>query len=392
MIRKKNATLIALTLSSLALAPALLPASHCAEAATFRVNNRSDLPDMNPGDGVCRAYIPSPETEEPRRILACTLRAAVMEANAFAGADTILVGRGRYQLDLVNDGLQSREMLGATGDLDIVDKLVITGKGKNVTIIDATNLGDRIFDIHDPSVVVIEGMTLTGGEVLPVAGRLVNQPVASELECPIIKPADGADGGALLNRGGVVQLNDMEFTDNIALCDGGAVENQNDGVMTITDCDFFENVAVGNGGAIENDEDSVMRIAVSRPYFKVIPGVPTTENPSPPATRQLVIPPPAMFQHNNAYENGGAIASDDALISIRSAEIRYNLAQGLGGGIWNGDSDSMTLTRTVIDWNDAFDGGGIYNNDGFLNMQGTTVENNSPNDIVDYNIAEGTPN
>ncbi|MCB2182612.1 MAG: hypothetical protein KQH63_11330 [Desulfobulbaceae bacterium] len=392
MIKRMNAPIIAFTLSSLILVPVLLSSADSAAAATFRVNNRSDLPDMNPGDGICRAEIINPNTERAQIFFTCTLRAAIMEANAYPGADTITLGRGQYNLDLVNDGLQSSETLGSTGDLDIVDKLTITGKGKGVTTIDATELHDRIFDIHDPSIVMISGMTLTGGEVLPVVGRDDNQQtiIASELECPILKPIDGADGGALLNRGGIVQLKDMEFTDNIALCDGGAVENQNDSLMLMTDCDFIENVAIGNGGAVENDEDSVLRITTSI-GFEEVTGIPTEDDPNPAPTKKLVIAPPSQFLWNNAYENGGAIASDDSLMSVRNVEIQYNVAKGMGGGIWNGDSDSMTLVKATIEWNDAMDGGGIFNNDGFLEMRRTTVENNSPNDIVDYNIPEWTP-
>ena len=46
--------------------------------AAFVVNSRADTSDANPGDGVCADGAG-----------ACTLRAAIEEANARAGADTI---------------------------------------------------------------------------------------------------------------------------------------------------------------------------------------------------------------------------------------------------------------------------------------------------------------
>lgn len=50
--------------------------------ALFTVNTTVDLTDANPGDGVCDAGA---------GVGICTLRAAIQEANARAGADTIIV-------------------------------------------------------------------------------------------------------------------------------------------------------------------------------------------------------------------------------------------------------------------------------------------------------------
>ena len=59
-----------------------------APQAAFTVNSTSDAIDANPGNGVC-------ETSTPGQ---CTLRAAIMEANALPGADTINVPAGTYNL------------------------------------------------------------------------------------------------------------------------------------------------------------------------------------------------------------------------------------------------------------------------------------------------------
>jgi len=328
-----------------------------AGAASFQVNLRTDLPDDNPGDGVCRAI----QTTDKERRFDCSLRAAIMEANAWPGADKIVLGFGTYRL--TRSGY-SAETAGAAGDLDIVDKLQIFGKGKTLTTIDASNLGDRIFDIHGPGVVTMEKMTLNGGTAM--GGPRDNYSYSTndqteELSCPVVKPADEADGGAILNRGAIVQLKDMFFENNRALCDGGAIESVGDAIMVMTGCDFAYNTAIGNGGAVENDEDSIMTITT------------------------------ADFQWNNAMENGGALASDDSMLFLSKGTMMYNSARGMGGGIWNGDSDSMKVASTSITYNDAADGGGIYNNDGFLKLRDNIVEYNSPNDIVDQQIQEELP-
>ena len=56
-------------------------------AATFTVDSSVDAVDANPGDGIC---------DDGGG--ACTLRAAVMEANAFAGMDAIDIPAGTYDL------------------------------------------------------------------------------------------------------------------------------------------------------------------------------------------------------------------------------------------------------------------------------------------------------
>jgi CSLREA domain-containing protein len=55
------------------------PAQHARAAAFFVVNSEGDQPDANPGDGLCQIG----------RGGECTLRAAIQEANALSGHDTI---------------------------------------------------------------------------------------------------------------------------------------------------------------------------------------------------------------------------------------------------------------------------------------------------------------
>lgn len=67
-----------LSLRTLTIAVAFALASVPTWAATFTVNNNGDAPDAAPGDGIC-ATVGG----------VCTLRAAIQEANALSGTDTI---------------------------------------------------------------------------------------------------------------------------------------------------------------------------------------------------------------------------------------------------------------------------------------------------------------
>jgi CSLREA domain-containing protein len=85
-----------------------------AHAAVFRVNSPSDVVDANPGNGVC-------ETAPSNGV--CTLRAAIEEANALAGADQIILPPNTYLLTQVTE-------------LTITGNLIVTGGGAAITIID----------------------------------------------------------------------------------------------------------------------------------------------------------------------------------------------------------------------------------------------------------------
>src|SRR5919198_5138806 len=71
-----------------------------AAAADFVVNSNVDETDANPGDGLC-------ETARGE----CTLRAAIQEANALEGVDTITIPEGTYTLSIPGAG----EDLATTG-------------------------------------------------------------------------------------------------------------------------------------------------------------------------------------------------------------------------------------------------------------------------------------
>src|SRR5947208_11529776 len=72
-------------------------------ASTYVVNSTADAPDADVGDGVCAAANG-----------ACTLRAAVMQANFTAGADNIILPAGTYTLTRAGD-----DDAAVLGDLDI---------------------------------------------------------------------------------------------------------------------------------------------------------------------------------------------------------------------------------------------------------------------------------
>jgi hypothetical protein len=68
-----------------------------------------------------------------------TLRAAIMEANAYLGANTLIIPEGNYVLSLVS----TDEDAVLDGDLDSSEYVTINGAGAMDTVIDGN--GERIF-------------------------------------------------------------------------------------------------------------------------------------------------------------------------------------------------------------------------------------------------------
>src|SRR5262249_48349405 len=149
--------------------------------------------DATPGDGVCATAAG-----------ACTLRAAVMEANAVPGDDAIFLPAGIFRLTPTGDA----EDLGVTGDLDVLDSLAIAGAGSDNTIIDGFG-GDRIFDAFGLINFVVSDLTLKRGS------------------------AGGSEGGAIRDAGpGPLTVTNVRFERNIA--NTGAAIRHSDGPLTIT--------------------------------------------------------------------------------------------------------------------------------------------------------------
>jgi CSLREA domain-containing protein len=121
--RRRASRHLAVFAAALCTSAAALPAA----AATFQVNATVDAVDATPGNGVCATAAAK-----------CTLRAAIQEANALPGLDTVKVPAGVYRLTR----LGKAEALGATGDLNIRRSMRLEGAGPSRTFIQGTVCAD----------------------------------------------------------------------------------------------------------------------------------------------------------------------------------------------------------------------------------------------------------
>src|SRR6476619_3848966 len=79
----------------------------------------------------------------------CSLREAISKANHHAGTDKIVLKGGKtYKVTRPNAG--STEDLNATGDLDVLDPLIVASSSSSRAIIDANN-HFRVFETFAPT-------------------------------------------------------------------------------------------------------------------------------------------------------------------------------------------------------------------------------------------------
>lgn len=195
----------------LALAAAGLLLAPPTNAVLFNVSSTFDSPDSTPGDGLCHADIG-----------VCTLRAAIQETNALAGADEIVLAAGTYLLTRAG----ANEDYALTGDLDIRDGLTLSGAGPSRTIIDAGDL-DRVLDLVPAagSTIAIRGVTLSNG-TLPPSGAFVE-----------------SGGGVRIFGAGSFSFDDCRMTGNRATSEqsGYALAVIGADQVSLTRCEIDEN-------------------------------------------------------------------------------------------------------------------------------------------------------
>jgi len=189
-----------------------------AAAATFTVDRYfGDAVDAAPGNGACAAIGGG-----------CTLRAAVQESNALAGADAIVLRSGSVSTLTIAPGLPG---LAESGDLDLTGPVSIATSGSGLAVVNWIGpTTDRVFDVHGAIAVSLSHLLIAGGQVNGAGGGGVRV----------------ANGASLTALGVVVDTN--RVTGSQA---GGGIQVTHDSRLTLRDSAVKGNDAGGDGGGID---------------------------------------------------------------------------------------------------------------------------------------------
>ncbi|HEX8566427.1 MAG TPA: right-handed parallel beta-helix repeat-containing protein [Pyrinomonadaceae bacterium] len=374
-----------------------------APQATFTVTTAVDNIDSNLGDGVCNG--PS----------GCTLRAAIMEANRLPGDDTIMINAGinpvisRGQPD--NDGQGTNDQ--ANGDLDITcvitnpntgscnlpydtnqNDLSIIGAAGGNTVTAGTftpypiNGGgsintDRVFDVGQDGIfggafggstgvsATFTNLTITGGNTKEAMNTSLgggNRPHGGGIR------GDGFRSGG---GHGSLTLTNTTVTNNQSAHHGGGISYVT-GSFTASGSTFSNNIAhVGEGGGLFfGAATTASNVSITNSSF--------TSNE---ARRGTVYPGSNPGEQFTANADGGGmrINANPNTVTVNNTNFTNNIAQQDGGAIKTLDA-FVTVTGGTMTGNTARRHGGVAygdndvaGNGAFQTFSGSTMRNNTAN-------------
>ncbi|MFG0319243.1 MAG: CSLREA domain-containing protein [Planctomycetota bacterium JB042] len=347
----------------------LVAAPGVAHAGKFAVNTLDDTVDANPGDGV------GADADGK-----CSLRAAIMEANASPGGDKIVLPSG-YTFLLTLTG--ASEDGGATGDLDVDSKIKILGNGCALVaapgdrVLDVSESGDLRLDdvtirdgqapdgenggnVRNRGTLRLTRSTVEGGEALGVAGsggNLFNSGDLEIVDCTLAGGRAFRAGGAVEADGGETILVRTSVVQNSAgptPGNGGGLHITGDGDAVISKCEVVSNTAAREGGGAWNSIGT-MKVVGSTFANNVANG-------------------------DAADDGGGGLFNDGGVLNVKNSDLLWNLAPGTsgsGGGLFS-IGGTVTVTKGEITRNEAARaGGGIEVVDGTLEIEKTTIHENT---------------
>ena len=360
------------------------------QAKVFNVDTRADAVDANPGNGKCRTAAGK-----------CSLRAAIMEANALPGADEVVLLDKVYIRTIAGD-----ENAAAAGDLDILEDLTIKGAGRNKTFVDAAQL-DRVFHVR-PGVdkAVFEGLTIRNGQTSGYGAGIFNEGATLVLKGSAVasntvrNDSVHAWGGGIANVDeGRVILRRSRVTGNLAtgqtLGSGGGIYSQW-GTVKIFSSSVSNNAVRGTaaayGGGIYGFHSTLKVLDRSRVNSNLAVG----DNGSNGygggifgTNSSLTIRNSTVSQNilgGEVNSNGGGIYADGGQLKVIASRIKDNSmtgsGNGSGGGIYSESNTPFLLRDSTVSGNTASctndnTGGGIHSDNDELDISGSRISGNT---------------
>jgi hypothetical protein len=306
--------LISALLAALVLAG---PAAPVVGAATFTVD-RGDDPD--PPAQTCTTAAND-----------CSLRGALLAANANPDADTISLSAGTYTLSIGGDDDAAQ-----VGDLDITESVAIVGASASTAIIDADGI-DRVFDIVGGSV-TIANLTIRGGLAPASGGAIYNRFGSSLTLADSILDGNAAPSGAGIYNIGTLALAESTIVGNLA---GFGAGIYNTGTLRVSASAIISNTANttlaptgGVGGGVYNNG---------------VPGGAAALT----ITNSTISGNRATLHGAGVYNIQGAVNLNNATIAKNIADSDAN-ATGQGGGIIHiSGPGSVSIRNTIVAGNVA---------------------------------------
>ncbi len=291
--------------------------------ATFTVDSTADAVDANPGDGVCATAAGE-----------CTLRAAIQETNALAGADTVWLPAGTYTLTIPG----AREDQAAAGDLDLRDSLTIIGSGARTTVVDGNGAmtSDRVVEVYGPAAVTFSRVTIRGGRG-PFGGGIANRSVLTLIRS-ILTANEGSAG--LVNS---YRATATLFATTISDHNVGGVTN--DGTLNVYQSQIVSNQGVGIfcfGGTLLIESSTI------RGNTTGASGAGLSLTGCNAVIRDSTITGNRTLEDTSGLDGGAGLIISGGQVVITNSTISNNYSAAAGGGIAVHDAAGGEIDTDLI--------------------------------------------
>ena len=242
----------------------------------------------------------------------------------------------------------------------------------------------RLFFVSENGSLTLNDLILANGNLDPnrdaidFGGAILNAGGQVEINNCLFENHSAYSGGAIHNRGGDILINTSTFENNQAE-EGGALYNENDSRLEINASTFTNNTSDYAGGALYNlgelvvgTHDSLFRNNIAGGGGGAIVNADGTAEIS------------FTSFENNQSSSGGAVATwgDNANVFFNNDDFKNNIATGTGasgGGVSIGSGVGFTqFSGCYFNGNEATRGGGIHIMEGNLSIGGgTSILNNN---------------
>jgi CSLREA domain-containing protein len=342
-VRRSRGWSGAVVLALAAMAAVLAP--QVAFAKTYTVTRTND-----PAPGACQANN-------------CSLREAVLAANAHAGSDKVVLPNHRHAYELTIPG--TGEDGAMDGDLDVTNNpLRVVHPGKGRATVRGNGIDERIFDVFTGAPTTFDRLVVTGGNnpsPMFEGGGIRSDADVVVLSSRIVGNTSVEHGGGIgLQSGAGLRLIRSTVANNHTTSgDGGGIDGDT-GAVVIKRSRIVGNGPSGNGGAMYFFSSEPSLISKSTIAGNQAPGqggaIYQAQGPTDPALRIVG----STLSGNHADAGGGAIFISNGRLSLTNSTFAGNRTTDLGGAIWNAGgqvtANAITVARNVA----GPAGGGLF--------------------------------
>ena len=267
--------------------------------------------------------------------------------------------------------------------IDIDKDLIIEGTGaENLKLLVNSSANTRAFRIHPDVNVVLDSMTITGGEAqdsgseggnLELGGGIYNEGILTLQDSTIIDNKADRGGGIYNSSLGTLTVLQSQVLDNFNSTLGGGIYNE--GILTLQDSTIIDNKAT-RGGGIYNSSFGTLTVLQSQILDNI-----NAQYGGGIYNKGNVTIIDSAIDNNHSFIDGGGIFNDvGSSLSVHQSQIENNGSGNSGGGIANkGNLNILESTITsnradvdTIDGEHAY-GGAIYSRSGSVNISDSTI-------------------